>query len=152
MTVLLETYIDLEGNYIEVYSSPTGHISHLCKGFYHRLDGPAWIYPALNEERWFLHGRPHNPNGPAVLKKDDFGNIINKEYWDDGQYIGYIIHFLKFKKYLEDDIIKLFLHPEAALKRPQEFIKTALLKIGWSEDRVEETVQMVELSKTIAEK
>lgn len=38
-------------------------------GEQHRSDGPAEI-SANGDQEWFDHGLHHNPNGPAVIRKD----------------------------------------------------------------------------------
>jgi len=47
---------------------------HNSKGKYHRLDGPAYIWPNGRKE-WCFSGLLHRLNGPAI----DWGN--ENKYW-----------------------------------------------------------------------
>ena len=43
-----------------------GIIRYFANGGYHRLDGPALIWPD-RAEQWYKHGKLHRDDGPAAL-------------------------------------------------------------------------------------
>ena len=73
------------------------------KGNYHRLNGPAIVYPEVNEvkrgislhangkEEWYWHGFHHRLNGPAVIYRDGDVSwyILGKLHRDDGPAIDW---------------------------------------------------------------
>jgi hypothetical protein len=54
-------------------------------GEYHRVDGPAIIYPD-GSEYWFLNGFLHRVNGPAVVNSNGYKvwYLNGKYHRDDG--------------------------------------------------------------------
>ena len=50
------------------------------EGIFHRVNGPARIFPSGKEE-WYLQGKRHNLNGPAIIYPD------RRERWhNDGTF------------------------------------------------------------------
>jgi len=68
--------------------------SFMKAGEFHREDDkPAYIanYKSgnLKEQRFWKHGQLHRDTkqGPAVVRFDEKGNIINVEYWSEGKQV-----------------------------------------------------------------
>lgn len=55
-------------------------IRHYKDGFLHRQDGPAIEFPNKSCV-WFLNGKRHNENGPAVKEKNNYKEYHYNNIW-----------------------------------------------------------------------
>jgi hypothetical protein len=51
---------------------------------YHCETGPAISGPY--RDMWFVNGKLHNLHGPAIVRRDESGNVISTEWFRDGRY------------------------------------------------------------------
>ena len=65
-----------------IYSN--GSYEWRYEGEFHRIGGPAYV-DIGGTEWWFINGKQHREDGPAVLYKDSrFGS--GNTYWNVGKY------------------------------------------------------------------
>lgn len=83
-----------------------GGIHYCSSGKYHRVDGPAYVYPSQNVTAWFNSDMPHRVDGPAITTTDyvvyywyghlhrvdgpaftqmQNGNIVGYQWWVNGK-------------------------------------------------------------------
>ena len=65
VTIKVKTYKDIPKNYTGIVEYPNREKRWFINGKYHKTDGPAVEHPD-GEKRWFLNGKRHRTDGPAV--------------------------------------------------------------------------------------
>jgi hypothetical protein len=98
-----EEVIDTDGQVLTKTTYANGTIHYLnTKGQYHRIGGPAVIYPSGSQFYW-VNGKRHRTDGPAKI----FGTG-SQEYWVKGKLHRIegpaIIHPDGFQFYYVDDV------------------------------------------------
>lgn len=80
-TRLVKSWFEVPTDFSGITEWPDGSIQWFLNGKRHRIDGPA-VEHSDGEKAWYSNGEVHRIDGPAVERADG-----TKEYWIYDRYI-----------------------------------------------------------------